>query len=151
MSMPLVNILPNKEDATENITVQWKDGIVQSNVDDAFHAKSQSKGMQHTFDILGELQLDSLISPNLWSRGKASNKMFDNRLPLRFDPGAFPEPSEPLPQKWFSAEQSGKRSMSEKKSLGTTSAQNDLKMVNNLSKNTSRSYRSNNHHINPLS
>ncbi len=52
--MPLVDILPDKEDATENIIGQWEDGIVQSNVDDAFCAKSQSKGMQHALDILGE-------------------------------------------------------------------------------------------------
>ncbi len=95
--MPLVNILPNKEDATENIIVQWKDGIVQSNVNDTFRAKSQSKGMQHALDILGESQLDTSISPNSSSRRKASDTMFNDRLPPRFNRGAFPEPSEPLP------------------------------------------------------
>jgi hypothetical protein len=93
--MPLVNFLPNKEDTTENIIVQWKDGIVQSNVDVAFRTKSQSKGIQHALDILGELQLDSLISPNSSSRGEALDAMFDNRLMPHFYPGAFPEPSEP--------------------------------------------------------
>ncbi len=149
--MPLVNILPKKEDPTENIIVQWKNIIVQSNVDDAFRVKSQSKGMQHALDILGELQLDSSFSPNSSSRGKVLNAMFDDRLLPCFDPGAFPEPSKPLPQKWFSAEQSGEHSISEQKSPETMSAQNNLKMINNTSNNASRLYRSNNCHINPLS
>jgi hypothetical protein len=112
--------------------------------------KSESKEMQHALDILGELQLDSSISPNLSSRGKAL-ATFDDRLPPGFNPGAFPKPSKPLPQKWFSAEQSGKCSTSEQKSPETTSAQNAVKMINNASNNASRSYRSNNYYINPVS
>jgi hypothetical protein len=111
-SFPLVDIIPNNK-SDDNIIIRWSDGKVQSNVDDAFHMKSQSKGMQHTLDILGELPIDSSISTYLLCGGKALDAMFDIRLPPQIDPEAFLKPSEPPPRMWDSAEQSCKCSISE--------------------------------------
>ena len=60
--------------------VQWKDGIVQSHVDETFQAQSQSIGLQHAMDILGELLLDASISPYSSSGERALNGTFDTRL-----------------------------------------------------------------------
>ncbi len=48
--MPITNPTP-KED---NIIVCWKDGIVQSSIDENLRAKSKNVGIQHAMDILGE-------------------------------------------------------------------------------------------------
>jgi hypothetical protein len=86
------------------------DGKDQSNVNDAFRAMSQSKGMQYAMHILGELPIDSLISMYSSSGGKALDAMFAIRLPPWINSGAFPKPKKTPPQMWDSTEQSGKHS-----------------------------------------
>jgi hypothetical protein len=60
-SFPLVNIIPDNQ-SNNNINVQWTDGKVQSNADDALRAKSKCKGTQHTLDILGELPMLEVVT-----------------------------------------------------------------------------------------
>jgi hypothetical protein len=60
-SFPLVNIIPDNQ-SNNNIIVQWTDGNIQSNANDALRAKSKSKGMQHTLDFLGELPMLEVVT-----------------------------------------------------------------------------------------
>jgi hypothetical protein len=122
----LFNVLPNNN-ATKNIVVQLKDGIIQLNVDEASRARIQRIEMQHAVDILGELLSDTTVSPYSSNGERAVDKMFDTRLLSKIEPGACLEPRQPPPRMWNFAEKSGKSNKCKCKSPETHLRVNNLK------------------------
>jgi hypothetical protein len=118
--------LPTSDD--DNIIVSWKEGIVNSSIDEKLRAKSKSTGLQHAMDILGEsIHSESKFNPHSSVRERATDETSRAELPPLIDPGDISEPSQPHPQEW------NNHSTSELQPPSKT-PQQTIEMINKVSK-----------------
>ena len=115
---PLPIAIPAPDD--DNIIVSWKDGVVNSSIDEKLREKSKSTGLQHAMNILGESTSSELKSfEKSSSEERAAVERPSADFPPPINPRKVSEPNHPQPREWSYS------STSEFKSPTKTSATDD--------------------------
>ena len=125
-SLPIA--IPQSDD--DNIIVRWKEGIVNSSMDEKLSAKSKSIGLQHAMDILGEsTSSESKSTLHLSIGERATDGTSSAALPLSIDPGDITEPTQPHPQEWSNHSTSELTSPMKTPSTNNQNDQQSVKMI----------------------